>query len=254
MMLAVLATLTLSSSCVVRIDKKKMLENFNKDAEYGNGVYKVRDTTVQPFKVLTISGMLDVDFIQDESKCSVEIFASENVLPYVHVRQDGTVLKIYTRTPKHGTVVDSKMKITVHAPSLEAIDVSGMCEFDCSHLEVPDKYFKMDVSGASSVEFGTLVADQLYTEVSGASSAEVETLNVTGTAYFEISGKSSAELELINVGKVLAEVSGMSSLEIEKGKAGSASYEASGMSSVNAKGLDCSDTHTDASGMSDIKH
>ena len=256
--MAAFAVVVMSTSCMIRLDSKKLEDSVtaagnSRRSIKASGVYVSRDTVVADFSSIRMSGAMDVHFVQRPGPAGVHIHASDNIIRFVKVQSEKGVLSLSIKTPRNARIVgDWDMDVTVSAPDLSSLVVSGACEFECSALAVADGNFTVECSGASDVELKNLSAASLSAEISGASNFDVERL-VTGDVRLTVSGASDMDLEDISVESVSAQVSGASELSLS-GKAGSAEYVISGSSDVDAEELSCPATKVNASGASSVRY
>lgn len=257
-LMAALAVVIVSTSCMIRFDSKKMEESITSEAGSprkikASGVYVSKDTVVADFSAIRLSGAVDVDLVQRPGPCEVRIHASDNTVQYIKVRSDNGVLSIKTEFPANARIVgDWDRKITVSAPDVSSLEVSGACEFECSALAVADNKFIVNCSGASDIEMKNLSATSVEINLSGASNFEADRV-ATGDVRIKVSGSSNVEFDDISAGNVYAKLSGASELSLS-GKADSADYDISGSSDVDAEELNCPATMVKASGASSVKY
>lgn len=256
--MAAFAVVVLSTSCMIRLDSKKLEASVTSAGRSGrvlrpSGVYVSRDTAVASFSTIRVSGAVDVDFVQSPGRSEVRIYASDNIIQYVKVKSVGGVLTIETAYPKNVRQIgDVDINVTVSAPDLSSVDISGASDFECPALAVGDKKFTIVCSGASDIEIKNLSSSSLEVDMSGASNLDVDRA-VTGDVSINVSGASDVELEDISAGNVSAVLSGASVLSLS-GKAESAEYAASGASKVDACELHCPVSSVKSSGASSVRY
>ncbi len=248
------SVLTLTSSCVFRVDTKRIMNLLSSSATLkASRVYVTKDTTVAPFTSLTVSNSISVSFMQDSTKNSVSVFASDNVMPYVGVSTVDGCLKISLDPDgKLGPFVDwGDVNVVVYAPSFSEITVAGSGSFKCNHLELAGN-FDASVVGSGEVSFGTLVADSISLTIAGSGEFEVETLR-SDCADIQISGSGDIDMKYIDVQSISAVIAGSGELDV-CGKAGNASYYVSGSGEVDAEKLVVKETTTSVAGSGSVTY
>jgi len=214
---------------------------------YGNGHIASREMHVGSFNGIDAGGAIEVHVKQDATS-SVKVETDENLMPYVDVYTEGTVLMIH---PKKGFNLDPSREIVVYvsAPDYKSIEISGASKLIGDNAITPNDQLNLTGSGASKISIemggGKLVGDisgattlnlkgsvaNFNMEASGASDINGYDL-VAEDATVDVSGASGAD---ITVNKNLkAEASGASHIHY-KGNA-SVSQSASGASSVSKEG------------------
>lgn len=143
-----------------------------------------------------------------------------------------------------------QVDIYITAPSLRALDMSGVCSFTAEQLNVPK--IKLDLTGVCSLKLPNLACDDTNLDVSGVGTSEVnvtgKSLKVensgTGTINLNFKGEE-ADLSNSGVGKLTAQVdckelkaenSGVAKMTL-KGTADHTNIDSSGMSKINTKEL-----------------
>lgn len=186
---------------------------------------------LQPFDEIEISSAIDVQFIQGStSDYSAIIAAPSNVLPYFVLEQEGNEISMSLKGGIRFTG-DSKVVVTLYAPSVKSVEVNGASSFNSALLDLEGKKFELEVNGASSVNIDPLTAAEVDIDASGASNVTIS--NLTATV-------------------VEAEASGASTIKLA-GNAQKGDFEASGASSIKARDLKVVSGKVDASGASSIK-
>ena len=191
----------------------------------GNGIKAERRIDLPDFSGVTVSGALEVELICGEDP-GLRLSGDENLLELIHADVEGDQLVLYNEeciSPR------LPMKVTVFAPSVSCISISGASEMlatqiDCERLD-------LSLSGASDLRIsGT--AEMLEASLSGASDLMGHGLSVSRACLVQ-SGASDAA---IHVEEFLeASLSGASDLTYT-GSPERVSAETSGAAEVIHKG------------------
>lgn len=270
--LGVTAVLLLSSSCVVRLNKKAiMAEMQHRNAERitASKVIAEKDTTVQAFGKLSLSCGFDVYFTQTESAPTIKITGSDNLIPYVDIAGDGDILRIGF---KNLAVINGcDVKIYISAPFFNELEQSGSVDFFSDNICNPEEHFSIRTAGSSDIHIKSLISKEFSLSASGSTDIEVESLltgnaslSIAGSGDFEgyLSGKKldvsiagSGNIDLnVDVEEIDGRIAGSGDFTIAGKAARSARYSIAGSGSVNAKDLTSPNTQADVKGSGSIKY
>lgn len=246
------SVLTLTSSCVFRVDTKRIMNLLSSSETLkASRVYVTKDTTVASFSHLKIRNSVSVSFIQDSTRSSVSIFASDNVMPYIGVNSEEGLLDISLDSEgKLGPFVDwGDVNVVVYAPSVCDVFAAGSSSFSCNHLEISGN-FEVGIVGSGEMTFGTLVSDSASLVVTGSGEFEVGTLR-SGDVDVQITGSGDVSMKDIAVRSVSACISGSGEFDLS-GNADNASYDICGSGEVDAKRLAAKETTVYVSGSGSV--
>lgn len=219
------------SSCMVRINNKSIRGSGRSLVADGN-----LQTETQPldsFSQIRLVGSPDVRFVQSEVEPYMEVTASANILPYLKgVVEDG-MLTIRFETPDSvSSLSTGKVDITVYAPVLEGVAVSGSGEFSTLSLSCPED-FSSSLTGSGDIT------------VSGLSCRNL-TVAVAGSGDITVSGECR--------GDVLASVAGSGDVRVS-GTAVNAALSVAGSGDIDARGLKVTGSvRSDTKGSGDIRY
>ncbi len=252
--LVFISVLALTSSCIFRVDTNRIMNELMKGTKLkASRVYVTKDTTVSPFSQLNISNSVSVSFVQDPTKNSVSIFASDNVMPYVWVSSEDGCLEI--SLDPEGKVypfVDwGEISVVVYAPALNGISVAGSSLFSCTHLELSGD-FQASVAGSGDVVFGTLVANATSLNVSGSGSIEIETFNA-GDVNVQVAGSGDIDLKNVDAKSISANVAGSGEVDLA-GRADRAVFYVVGSGEVDAEKFRAKETQCSVSGSGSVTY
>jgi hypothetical protein len=214
----------------------------------GNGDIKTEARTEQGFQSFEISGAFKV-YVKQDSAYSIKVEADANLMEYIEIYTDKNTLVV---NPKNGYNLrpTSSVKVYISSPRFRVFDVSG-----ASHIYSEGRIYSADelfvnLSGASSAEMD-IKSPKVVIEVSGASTArltgETKDLDVDGSgashskcfglmsenADVDLSGASGAEVFALV--KLNASASGVSHVKY-KGNA-TVTHDVSGAGSVRTEGV-----------------
>ena len=256
---AMMTVVTVTSSCAVRFDRKKILDKVRESAALtlnGSGNYVTRTVHVADFSRinLVLSG-IDAEFMQDDS-CFVSVCASDNIQEYISVTSiDGCLYVNFMKdsTGRNYSIMSSEdVQVTVHGPQLKDVAVCGSGDFTCSGLRQPESPMHVSIVGSADADLDGLEAAEVSFEIAG--SAEIDCKNVTaGSVALRISGSGSIDIDDMSVREVEAGVSGSGNITL-KGNAERSSYSISGSGSIDASELACHETSSNVSGSGSVEY
>lgn len=190
----------------------------------GSGDLDRETRTVENFKEIEVGGAFEV-FIKVGENTSLEIEGDDNLLQYIRTRVKGDRLEIDTRKnirPKKDLV------IRITTPELEKIISSGASTVSVSNIN--SEVFKIILSGASSINLDGST-DKFRVEMSGAGSLDAYNLKAKDVDI-SISGACSADVYASEY--LDAEVSGVGSIEYA-GNPSKVNTNVSGVGSISRK-------------------
>ncbi|MFC1941015.1 head GIN domain-containing protein [Chloroflexota bacterium] len=200
----------------------------------GNVITEEKDFT--DFTYVDVGSAFEVEITRSDS-FSIIISADESLFDYVAVSKAEGTLKIYLN-PRHiftdFTLGAKTLKAEITMPNLYGLNLSGATNGTVTGFESSDD-FKLDVSGASSLDMDDIEVGDAELEVSGAS--RVSGNMTTDDAEFKVSGASSIELSG-SADNTIIEVSGASRVDLADFPLDDADVKLSGASeaTVNVKG------------------
>lgn len=247
--------LTLASSCAIRLDKKKWMDEailWQRNRVEVNGVYVTKDTVVAPFRTLCLQASFsDYEIIQSDTY-KVSIYAPEGFMQYFDLTSDEKGgLVISTSLDSFGKwTIPAETRITVYVPSLEALSISGSGDVRCQCFENPGE-LALTISGSTDMKFGFLSATGLSVRAAGSCDLEFGILQAK-TADLALAGSGDIEVSDLQVDTISASVAGSGDVEL-KGLAEYAKFSVSGSGEINAEKLRCPATSVSVKGSGEIK-
>ena len=174
--------------------------NFKGVKGSGNLASEVRNAT--GFKGVDVGGVFQVE-ITAQKEFGVEVEADDNLLQYIKTDVRDGVLHIESSqkiSPK------SKIRITVSAPEINDLDVSGVANVTLNDVKTAS--LNLDSSGASKIRISGETTN-FTVDVSGATKIDAEQLT-TVDANIDASGASSVTINA--TGEIRADASGASKI------------------------------------------
>lgn len=200
---------------------------------------------------------LDVVYTQQSGNAFIEVYAPDNLMPYIVVQKNGNLLRVSLKpgcriTGKHNT------EIRVFAPEVTSFAASSSADIYLAKGLSTKKGVSLKASSS-----GDVVANENLTcgslSLKASSSGDVK-LKGIACAGAEVGASSSGDIEITSItcsdfsaaasssgdvvvgeanckGKVSADVSSAGGVKFEKGNAKDASYQASSGAQINAEGL-----------------
>lgn len=215
---AAAAIVLATSSCVVRINSAALKDKFNGAGKIritSKGPVKEKTVSLENFSSISIEGPIDVRFFYAEEP-RAEIKASESVLDYVEVIQDGQEVKIrYSKDVKVN--VGNQTDIDIYSPVIAKVAVLGSGEFSADRIAQDSIDFL--VSGSGDINIDELVADKADLVVTGSGDIDADRLKV-GRLAIQVVGsgdiKVNGEAETLDCGVVGSGDIDISRLECSK--------------------------------------
>ena len=142
------------------------------------------------FDKIVINGHSDVVFTQSPT-FEVTLNTQENILDYIDFHVDGTTLVLETKN--HRNVRAERYDLTIQAPVLKSLEVSGAADFEIPHGMVSEDDFKIQVNGAGDLAFTGLRCNDVSIQVNGAGDVELTDINVRNLKV-EVNGAGDANI------------------------------------------------------------
>lgn len=253
---ALMAAGVLASSCMIRLDKKKWMQEISEiNVVTPSNVTAVKDTSVSRFNAVSYGGRIKVFLIQDNAEKNVTVSASDNILPFIKVYVEDGTLHIDSKVKRRPGVyleTDDDVVVTLHSPSVDLVNIAGGGELICDSLDMSGRELSIKISGSAEVDFGKIMAGSLMIAVSGSGEFDVDSVSADGVTV-SVSGSGSVGMDELETGNVNAAVSGSGSIEF-KGKAGTAVFSVAGSGDIDAEKLKCGTVSTHVGGSGTIKY
>lgn len=189
--------------------------------------YITRDEVTGEFHGLVCN--LPGDVIYTPGECAVSIYAPDNVLDLVTVRNENGTLEIKTNTTRIRNL--KHVKINISSPVLENVVFNGAVDFNAPQ-------------GITALDFSATVNGAGDIDINGLKSGNAS-LNVNGAGDATISGIDCDDLQVAIAGAGDAVVSGRVS--------GKANLSISGAGDIDARELQCADIDSKVRGVGSVK-
>ena len=213
--------------------KEKLKNNFSMNGEssgeriIASDNYITRNDVTGEFSALECN--LPGDVIYTPGECAVSIYAPDNILDIVTVRNQNGTLEIKTNTSRIRNL--RHVKINISSPVLENVVFNGAVDFNAPQ-GITALDFRATVNGAGDIDINGLQSSKAALIVNGAGDAT-------------ISGIDCDELQVAIAGAGDAIVSGRVS--------GKANLSISGAGDIDARELQCTDIDSKVRGVGSVK-
>lgn len=186
------------------------------------------------FDKINSSGIADVEYTQRDGRPSVSVYGSENVLPYLKVRVNGSTLNI-TIDDKVQISGEHRLKVKVSAPGIIAVSTSGTGDVDIRGV-LSSGDFEMSTTGTGDIAFDTIDSSgKVVVNVRGTGDVDGESLHC-GSLSASVSGTGDIDIDDIRSDYFKLSVSGTGSADVG-GRTDEFRVSVSGTGSVNARSL-----------------
>ena len=213
--------------------KEELKNNFSMNGEssgeriIASDNYITRNDVTGEFSALECN--LPGDVIYTPGDCAVSIYAPDNILDIVTVRNQNGTLEIKTNTSRIRNL--KHVKINISSPVLENVVFNGAVDFNAPQ-GITALDFRATVNGAGDIDINGLQSSKAALIVNGAGDAT-------------ISGIDCDDLQVAIAGAGDAIVSGRVS--------GKANLSISGAGDIDARELQCDDIDTKVRGVGSIR-
>ena len=213
--------------------KEELKNNFSMNGEssgeriIASDNYITRNDVTGEFSALECN--LPGDVIYTPGDCAVSIYAPDNILDIVTVRNQNGTLEIKTNTSRIRNL--KHVKINISSPVLENVVFNGAVDFNAPQ-GITALDFRATVNGAGDIDITGLQSSKAALIVNGAGDAT-------------ISGIDCDDLQVAIAGAGDAIVSGRVS--------GKANLSISGAGDIDARELQCTDIDTKVRGVGSVK-
>ena len=188
--------------------------------------YITREETTGEFHAITCN--LPGDVIYTPGECAVSIYAPDNVLDLVTVRNENGTLQIKSNASRIRNL--KKITINVSSPVLEDLNFNGAVDFKAPQ-GITALDFNAVVNGAGDIDIKGLTADNASLVVNGAGDATISQLDCESISV-AINGAGDAVLS---------------------GRANHAGLSISGAGDIDARKLECSSIDSKVRGVGSIR-
>lgn len=209
------------ASCVIHIDDGGWSWGDSHGPRLrGNGVEASEVRTVAPFQGLTVEGALELT-VRVGGEQSVEVFADENLMPYLETRVERGTLELAMDTDYSSHRV---IRAVINVPTLEHLSVLGSCDatlegFSGRRLAIAIEgsgdvrasgsvdRLEVDIDGSGDVRLYELAAREVSVRISGSgdvyTSADAELdVRISGSGDVRYRGAANPSVRIDGSGSV----------------------------------------------------
>jgi len=174
----------------------------------GKGANVTETKNLTGFDKIHLSIDADIFYMQD-SIYKVEISAQQNILAILKSEVENHTLKFDYR---RNVWEHNKVKITVHSPDLNEIDISGNGDFTVQNT-LNTNALELNTSGSGSIILTTLNANNLKATISGIGDVKIAR-GTLKTEDFNISGFGNINAENVITVSSISKISGAGDITI----------------------------------------
>jgi hypothetical protein len=168
---------------------------FSKDRIKGNGKMITVKRNTASYDAIKVSGFLDVDLIAGKEG-NISIHGEENIVPFIKIEVEGSVLKIYTEKNKSiSTSNGKKLVITVPFESISEVSLAGSGDI-VSKSTIQSSRFVTTLTGSGDI---TLIIDSKKTEASLNGSGDIVLKGNTIDFISKVAGSGDIEASGLRV-------------------------------------------------------
>jgi hypothetical protein len=181
----------------------------------GNGVSVETTLEVGDFDAISLKTSMNVVFTQTSDPQPLTFVCDENLLEYYVIEVEEGTLKV---SAKPGTMLSPRVNtvLTVQAPVLNAVKVSGSGDVAIDGGIVADGDFSLHVSGSGDISVdGPVACDAFTASVSGSGDISVD--DYLTCREFSASTSGSGDIDVKDVSTILAgfKTSGSGGIRVE---------------------------------------
>ena len=200
------------------------------------------------FDEIKLEGAAKVVFAQADSFL-VSVKANEEVFDYIDFQVNGNELLLSTKN--HVNILAKTYVITVNAPLLKDISVSGAADMDVLDGYKSEQPVNISINGAGDLNLVDIAVPSMTMVINGAADLDLTDSNIPELSV-TVNGAGDLDIDNIVADAIDITVRGAGDVSIS-GKAGEADFRVSGAGSVDAHGLDCENITTAKHGAASIK-
>jgi hypothetical protein len=202
----------------------------------GDGHITTESRSVTGYNSIDVSGAIDV-YVKQDSTQSIKIETDQNLMPYIIVREEGGILKIYPKDNSNLKPTGS-IKVYVSGSNFRRFEASGACDYYSQNKITNAESIAIDMSGSSDANL-ELNAPKVTAEVTGAGKlilkGETKDLKLdgTGSSDFKCFDMQAENVDVDITGASNAEV--FASIKLNISATGSSDVVYKGNASVSQK-------------------
>ena len=234
---ALLMGMTLSA-CVVSQDAIVPSEN-----------YITQKVKVEAFDGISTSTAIDVVYTQAD-QTDIEIYAPDNLMPFVKLVNDGGMLKVFFESDEPGNGINIRgkhhTKVNISAPAVHALHTSSSGDIVLVNGLKTNGLVKVKSSSAGEIEGSGISCEELVIEASSAGDIELKNV-VCNTLQVEAS--SAGDVTLSGTSRMAKfEASSAGEIDADDLKADTVKAEASSSGDVSCYAVESLEASTSSAG------
>jgi len=218
-LLTLVSTVLFAAGCSTLTDLGGVL---GEGSLVGSGIPVTREFELSGFDQVEVSDSFEVD-VRHGDTFSVVVRTDDNVAEYLEIVQQGNTLRIGLKPHTYAMVSVETLEAEVTMPELRGLELSGASSATTAGFESSDPFYA-EVSGASSLE-GEIQAGGVRFNVSGASDVKLTgsggdlAMDVSGASSVDLAGfpVASASIQVSGASSATVNTSGTLDMEASGG-------------------------------------
>ena len=246
--LLLLAAAMAFCACQIKIGDLGSLKLNNSKTVRCEGEVLEKTFDFSGFDAISVKGSANVIFTQDDSFL-VSVKANKEVFDYLDFEmEDG---KLVIATKDFVTILAKTYKVTVQAPLLKDVKVSGAADLDMADGYTSDEPLDIEIHGAGDLSFVGVSVPSLDIAVHGAADLDIQNARVPELSV-TVNGAGDVDIDNLESDSVNITVHGAGDARIS-GTTRSADFHVAGAGSIDARSLKCENVTTAKHGAARIR-
>ena len=226
------------SACVVSQDAIVPSEN-----------YITQKVKVEAFDGISTSTAIDVIYTQAD-QTDIEIYAPDNLMPFVKLVNDGGMLKVFFESDEPGNGINIRgkhhTKVNISAPAVHALHTSSSGDIVLVNGLKTNGLVTVESSSAGEIEGSDISCDELVIEASSA--GDIELKNVACNTL-QVEASSAGDVSLSGTCRMAKlEASSAGEIDADDLKADTVKAEASSSGDVSCYAVESLEASTSSAG------
>lgn len=244
--LAIALTLITSESCSFAIGNTPIKPSKK---------YVTKKVEIKNINSISASTSVDVVYTQSQGKAYAEVYAPDNIIPYIKVQQSGNKLKVNYDFPKGESLsIQGKYvcEVRVFAPEVTDFSTSSSSDIKFANGLKTHKDVTLNTSSSGDITIDNITCHMLSLSTSSSGDMKINTARCNET---DIKSSSSGDCEIESLscrGTVKATTSSSGDISLS-GKCEDANYSAQSGGNIYAKSLKSKNVTASATSGGDIE-
>lgn len=244
--LAIALTLITSESCSFAIGNTPIKPSKK---------YVTKKVEIKNINSISASTSVDVVYTQSQGKAYAEVYAPDNIIPYIKVQQSGNKLKVNYDFPKGKSLsIQGKYvcEVRVFAPEVTDFSTSSSSDIKFANGLKTHKDVTLNTSSSGDITIDNITCHMLSLSTSSSGDMKINTARCNET---DIKSSSSGDCEIESLscrGTVKATTSSSGDISLS-GKCEDANYSAQSGGNIYAKSLKSKNVTASATSGGDIE-